>query len=170
MKKFVYTGAAALFVLSGLTLKAETPVQPGQLAASAPAIAAQSFSVESGAYATHTQVKTNIAMVDDQRHDRFMHRLWIASMMAAAAGTSLDAATSWGKYEGNGFLASSDGRFGAKGVSIKAGLAMAVFMPQIALRRHKELRVPFTIGNFAQAALFGGVAAHNLGVRAPSSN
>ena len=169
MKKFVCTGAVALFVVGGLTLKAETRVQPGQLAGSAPAVAAEWFSLESGAYSAHAPGKADIAMVDDERHDRFMNRLWIASMMAAVAGTSFDAATSWGKYEGNGFLASADGRFGAKGVSLKAGLAAAVFMPQIALRRHKELRVPFIVGNFAQAALFGGVAVHNLGVRTPSN-
>jgi hypothetical protein len=101
------------------------------------------------------------------RHDRLMNRIWIASMLAMAAASGFDAETSWGKLEANSLLASRDGTFGAKGVSIKAGAAAAIIIPQILFRKHKDLRVKFAIGNFAGAAVFSGVAIHNLGIAAP---
>lgn len=106
--------------------------------------------------------KISIANVEDS-HERRLKFLWIASIFAMAAGTGADAATSWHKRESNGFLASSDGTFGAKGLGIKAALAGGLILPQIIFRRHKDLRTAFTIGNFAQAGIFGGVAVHNLG-------
>ena len=84
-----------------------------------------------------------------------------------AAGTGADAATSWHKRESNGLLASSDGTFGAKGLAIKAGLAAGLLVPQILFRKHTDLRTAFTVGNFAQAGIFTGVAIHNAGIAAP---
>jgi len=112
-------------------------------------------------------IRTDVASVKDARHDRNLNHLWIASMVAMAAASGADAATSWGKVEGNGLLASQDGRFGAKGISIKMGIAAGVIIPQILFRRHKDLRMAFSLGNFAQAALFSGIAVHNLGIAAP---
>jgi hypothetical protein len=78
----------------------------------------------------------------------------------------MDAASSWGKLEGNSLLASPDGTFGAKGMSIKVGIAAGVVLPQILLRKHKNLKSKFAIANFAEAGLFGGVAIHNMGIAA----
>jgi hypothetical protein len=94
-------------------------------------------------------------------------RLWIASMMASIAATSFDAATSWGKVEGNTLLASRNGTFGPKGLTVKIGLETALVLPQLWLRKHKELRSAFTLGNFGEAAVFSGAAVHNL--RIPAS-
>ena len=77
----------------------------------------------------------------------------------------MDAATSWGRHEGNGLLAQSDGSFGPRGVGIKVGVAAASLVPQIVFRKHKELRIPFTVGNFAEAGIFAGTAIHNLNVK-----
>jgi hypothetical protein len=112
--------------------------------------------------------RISIASVED-RHEQKLKYLWIASIFAMAAGTGADAATSWHKRESNGFLASSDGTFGAKGVGIKAGLAGGLLLPQILFRRNKDLRTAFTVGNFAQAGLFTGIAIHNLGIAAPKA-
>ena len=73
-----------------------------------------------------------------------------------------------GKYEGNPLLASSDGKFGERGIAIKAGIAAAVLVPQVLLvRKHKDLRSKFAIANFVEAGVFSGVAVHNLGIAAP---
>jgi hypothetical protein len=110
--------------------------------------------------------KVSIAYVAEQRTS--VNRLWVASLFAVAAASGMDAATSWGKYEGNSLLASSDGRFGAKGVAIKAGLGAAALIPQIFfMRNHKQLRSRLAITNFAEAAVFSGIAVHNMGITAP---
>ena len=80
------------------------------------------------------------------------------------AATGMDAATSVGKYEGNAALASSNGTFGARGISIKAGIAGGTILAEVLLRKHKDLRTTFVIGNFTQAALFSAVAVHNMGI------
>lgn len=105
--------------------------------------------------------------ITETRHERTMNRIWVASLAAVAASSSMDAATSWGKREGNGLLASSNGTFGARGLSIKAGMLAVVVVPQVMFRHHKELKSKFAIGNFAEAGIFTGVAIHNLGVTAP---
>jgi hypothetical protein len=102
----------------------------------------------------------------EARHDRMVTRIWISSLCAVAASTSMDAATSWGKREGNGFLASSNGNFGERGVSIKAAMLAAVVVPQVIFRHHQELKSKFAIGNFIEAGIFTGVSVHNLGVTA----
>jgi hypothetical protein len=110
----------------------------------------------------------SIANVED-RHEQRLKYLWIASIFAMAAGTGADAATSWHKKESNALLASSDGTFGPKGLGIKAGLAGGLLLPQILFRRHKDLRTAFTIGNFAQAGVFTGIAVHNMGIASPKA-
>jgi hypothetical protein len=111
--------------------------------------------------------KISIANVEEDRHERRRKYIWIASIFAMAAGTGADAATSWHKRESNSLLASSDGTFGAKGLGIKAGLAGGLLLPQLLFRRHKDLRTAFTVGNFAQAGIFTGIAIHNAGIAAP---
>ena len=111
--------------------------------------------------------RISLANVEEDRHERRLKYLWIASIFAMAAGTGADAATSWHKRESNGLLASSDGTFGAKGLAIKAGLAGGLLVPQILFRKHTDLRTAFTVGNFAQAGIFTGVAIHNAGIARP---
>lgn len=162
MKNLLASGFAVLVILGlAAPMSAQAVNTPGQLASEsqpAPAVAPASFS--------RSFVRTDFPSVED-RHTRTLNHLWIASMIAMAAASGMDAGTSWGKLEGNSLLASPDGKFGAKGVSIKVGIAAGVIIPQILLRRHKELRMAFSVGNFAQAAIFGGIAIHNLGVAAP---
>ena len=120
-----------------------------------------SFSAE--AYAPVAAARpTTIAQVRNEKHDRHMNTLWAASIAAMAAGTSADAVSSWHKREGNSLLASSNGMFGARGISIKAGIAAGVLLPQIMLRKHKELRTAFVVGNLTEAGVFTGAAIHNF--------
>ena len=157
------SAAAALLTASTGTLFAQNVTQPGQIAAVPEAVLSPRLAP--GINSSAITPKTSIPSLEE-RHDKKVNRIWIASMLAMGAATSLDAGTSWGKREGNSLLASSDGTFGAKGLSIKAGVGAGIILPQILLRRHKDLKSKFAIGNFAEAALFGGVAVHNMGIAA----
>ncbi len=165
MKVLLISGIAALVILElGVPASAQAASSPGQIAsASEFAVAPSSVMLPTGA--SVSVLRTNVAQVD--QHERTLNHFWIASMLAMAAASGLDAGTSWGKLEGNGLLASPDGTFGARGVSIKIGIAAGVIIPQILFRKHKQLRTAFLLGNFAQAAIFSGVAVHNLGIAPP---
>ncbi|HXE15365.1 MAG TPA: hypothetical protein VN633_24785 [Bryobacteraceae bacterium] len=95
-------------------------------------------------------------------------KVWIASTVALLAATSLDAASSWGKYEGNPLLRSSNGTFGAQGVSLKFAIAGAMLAPQLLFRKNRRATKFFTITNFAQAGMFTGIAVHNFGIPQPA--
>jgi hypothetical protein len=150
---------AALWLIACMAVSGQTINQPGQVGTGSIA----PMSVVPADNLSHSS--SSIALTEEQEHDRTANRVWIASLFATAAGTSMDAATSWGRREGNGLLAQSDGTFGAKGVGIKAGVAAATIIPQILLRKHKELRTGLIIGNFVEAGLFMGTAIHNLNVK-----
>lgn len=134
--------------------------RPGQLA-TAPAVLA---SGGAPAFTPGFNKSGNGVAFFEERHDRMVNRIWVSSMLAVVGTTALDAASSWGKREANPFLASSDGTFGAKGLSIKAAMTMGVILPEVLLRQHKGLKSKFAIGNFAEATIFGAVAVHNLGI------
>jgi hypothetical protein len=151
-----------LFIGSMAAAFAQSAIKPGQIAAESADVSSPGFLPVGSPSVT---VVNNLPTAED-RHARMINRIWIASLFAMAAASGIDAGTSWGKQEGNSLLASSDGRFGAKGVSIKAGVAAGVILPQVRLHRHKYLKSKFAIGNFAGAALFGTVAIHNMGIAA----
>lgn len=157
MRSLIVVGVAALMLPTyAALLPAQMVKQPGQLGAA--------LHIDANEYASDPMPNVTVAKVDDS-HARFANRLWITSMVAAIAGTSFDAASSWGQPERNGLLASSDGTFRAKGLSIKAAFAAAVVIPQICLRKRTELKEAFAAGNFIEAAAFTGVSIHNLQVR-----
>jgi hypothetical protein len=163
MKSFNTICATVLLVGGTSLLSAQHLPVPGTLATSSGAFSSSSAFTAAG---VPVAPRPDIISIED-KHDKRMKALWIASIAAMVAGTSLDAASSWHKRESNGLLASSDGTFGGKGVGIKVGIGAAVLIPQIIFRRHKELRGAFAIGNFAEAGIFTGAAIHNFGIRAP---
>ena len=143
---------ALAVLLTAVGAFAQAPVQPGQLASTV---------------LPRAEARPVIAVIQeskDEHHDRLMRRVWIASAFAVLGATGADAATSWGKHEANGFLASSNGTFGARGLTIKAGLAAGLLAPQFLLHRDSHWRRRFTIGNLIEAGVFAGVAVHNTGV------
>lgn len=156
-----------VFLILGAPAFAQAPRMPGELAL------ASNLSTPAAAIvpvaASPAITANNEAIRAEERHDRRVNRIWIASMIAMAAASGFDAGTSWGKFESNGLLASPDGTFGARGLSIKAGVAAAIIVPQILLHKHKDLRAKFAAGNFAGAGVFTGVAIHNLGIPAPGN-
>jgi hypothetical protein len=168
MRLFFATAVTLALISTATMAKAEAPRQPGQIADDSNQATAGRV-IEPSQNFSGAMPKTTIASPEDT-HDRVMNRLWITSIAALVAATSLDAATSWGKREGNSLLASSDGRFGAKGLSIKAGTAAAVLVPEILWRKHKDLKPAFAAGNLAEASIFAGVSVHNLQVREAASH
>ncbi len=136
------TIAVALFTASSGTVFAQGVTQPGQIAAASQAILSPRLAPAFSSSAVYP--RSRMFMLE-QKHDRKVNRIWISSMLAMAAATGMDTGSSWGKREGNSLLASSDGTFGAKGLSIKAGVAAGVILPQLLLRHHKDLKSsPFT--------------------------
>ena len=111
MKKQLITLSLFLATWTGLCCGADaystgTLSQPGQFASGAPAaFALKPAVIVSG------PVNSRF-LSPEMRHDRTVNRIWISSLVAVAASTSMDAATSWGKREGNGLLA--DGKVGRK--------------------------------------------------------
>lgn len=165
MKALFGTGmGAAMLLACGTLASAQVKLRPGQIAI-ASEVSVPGIAATGGSPVISRDIKVDKA---EERHDRIVKRVWIASMLAMAGASGLDAGTSWGKQEANGLLASSDGTFGARGLSIKAGTAAAIILPQILFRKHKDFRAKFAMGNFAGAAVFTGVAIHNVGIHAPS--
>lgn len=158
MKKQLMTFCSLFLAASALCAAASQPGQPASISVPDPSVQASIANLAPAKAKFDTE---------ESRHDRLMNRIWISSLCSVAASTSMDAATSWGKREGNSFLASSNGDFGVRGVSIKAGMLAAVVIPQVLFRHHQELKSKFAIGNFIEAGIFTGVSIHNLGVTAP---
>lgn len=108
----------------------------------------------------------SIARVEERPANHRVSRLWMASSIALIAATSADMASSWGRYEANPMLRSADGRFGARGVSIKLAITGAMIVPQMFIMRQSPgAQRLFTIANFAQAGLYTSVAIRNYGVK-----
>jgi hypothetical protein len=146
------SGIFVLIVCSGDLLFGQTKLMPGQLVRAGGVVFAP---IPTDA------PKTSIASVQD-KHEHRMDMLWYSSMLAVAAGSTFDSASSWHKQEANGLLASGNGTFGGKAAAIKIGLLAGTLLPQILLRRNKDLRTGFTLANLAEAGVFTGVGIHNL--------
>jgi hypothetical protein len=163
MKSLLSAAFAMLLVGFGThALTAQSLPRPGLLAP----VSNARLEPSSSSSINPTAINPTAIDVQEQRHDRIVNRVWIGSLVGVLAATGMDAATSLGKDEGNAFLA-SNGRFGAKGISIKAGLAAGTVITEVLSRKHKDMRTKFAIFNFGEAALFSAVAVHNLGVAPP---
>jgi hypothetical protein len=160
-------GISAFFLMAiSATIRAQDLISPGELSGpSDGALVPSAFIPEAGT--TTVPPKTNIASVEDP-HAKRVRVIWIASIFAVAASTAADAASSWHKRESNGFLASSNGNFGDKGVAIKCGITAAVLAPQVIFRKHRDWHTAFALGNFAEAGISTGAAIHNLNVNSPA--
>jgi len=119
---------------------------------------------ETSFVARSTETQNPISPVN-QRRDSLKRTLWYASIAAALGATAFDSASSWHKHEFNPLLASSNGTFGGRAVSIKIGAAAVTLLPQLILRKHKDLRTGFILGNLAATAIYSGGAIHNLNIK-----
>ena len=96
-------------------------------------------------------------------------KLWKISLAVLSTASIADASTSWNQREANPLLRNGNGNFGGKAVAIKGLLAGSTLVYQYYMIRKKpEMERTATTLNFVGAAIFGGIAAHNLAVH--SSN
>lgn len=98
-------------------------------------------------------------------------KLWYASVAALTAASAVDAHSSWNKCcEANRLLASSNGRFGGRAVSIKAGALGANLLVQHWLAKKSPLASKvLSFVNFGGAALLTSVAVRNYGISQPAA-
>ncbi len=164
MKTLMMTSVlAGLLAASSVSLLAESVPAPGRIAIESEA----AFSANAAPALSSPAIHQDCIAQIREKHEQNMNRIWVGSMLAMAVASGFDAGSSWGKHEGNAFLASSDGTFGAKGLSLKAGITAGTILPQILLRHHQDFKGKFAILNFAAAGVFTGVGIHNLEVAEP---
>lgn len=84
---------------------------------------------------------------------------WTAA--AVVATSAADAASSWGRLEAHPGLRGSDGRFGARGLTIKAAGTAAYLAVQAIRGRDPDKARQIALTNAAVAAIFGGAAVYN---------
>ena len=97
-------------------------------------------------------------------------RLWKASLLALAAGTAVDAASSWNRPEANPILRNTTGQFGAQGVGIKIALAGSVAVAQYFLaRKGPQGERAAIVMNFTTAGVFSAATVHNLSQPSPTA-
>ena len=99
---------------------------------------------------------------------RWVKRFWKASLVAVAAGSTIDIQSSLGKTETNGLLANKQGIFSAQSIGLKLAIAgAAIGTQQYLLHKHPAISGYKTgaLINFAVAGGLTGVAVHNYGNR-----
>lgn len=100
-----------------------------------------------------------VEQADSLRRDRAMYRWSVGALIGANIA---DAASSWGKREGNPALRNGDGRFGWNGVAIKAGITGSVLLTQrYILRKHPSQYKGNAWINYSFSGLLTGVAIRN---------
>ena len=113
-----------------------------------------------------TRRETSAAAYVASSKESSMYRAWKISLAPMIAGQVMDVASSYGMREMNPMLAGPDGRFGAKGASIKLGVAAAVVgVEYLMVRKHPRSAAVLSKMNWASAVLTGSFAAHNYAIR-----
>lgn len=98
----------------------------------------------------------------DSAQAGFWGKFYRVSQAILVAGNAADAHSSWGRLELNPILAGPNGRFGARGVSIKAAVAVGWLVTQeLMTRKDRRPRKAFAIANTAGGVFLGGVAVRN---------
>lgn len=90
-------------------------------------------------------------------------RLYWGSVAFMVGGVVMDASTSYGMYEGNPLMRSSNGRLGVRGIAIGAGVMGVALLAQRLCG--KRSRKAFTKVNFAVGGFRTAVAARTIRMR-----
>lgn len=118
------------------------------------------------AYVPGTSAASRFETTDRATRSPKWKALWKWSAAALIAGSSMDAASSWGYAESNTMLRSGNGRLAGRGTAIKFGVMGAALLGQHYLvKKNPELEKPLAITNFAVGAAYSGVAVRNWRVR-----
>lgn len=95
-------------------------------------------------------------------------KLWRVSLITLAAANALDTRSSWGKCEGNAFIAGGNGRFDGRSAAVKGGLLLGViWIEHIMGRRNPRLYRFFAIANFSAGGGVAAVAGRNYTIPVP---
>lgn len=94
---------------------------------------------------------------------------WLTPLRVAEfsliGGIAADSLSSWGCYESNPLLRSADGRFGAKGFAIKAGISGGgLLVAHLLRRKFPKLEKPLSFAFGGSAAWLHGIAIRNRAV------
>jgi hypothetical protein len=143
---------------------AASPALPAANAAPVEAVEASPASNVAAVQPAPAEAEANTAAVAANKSSGTINKVWAASIAALLGGTTMDAASSWGKSETNPILRSANGTFGMRGLLIKGGLAGAVLAPEILMRNNEEAKKKFAVVNFIAAGVFSAVVFHNLSV------
>jgi hypothetical protein len=91
---------------------------------------------------------------------------WKITLAPLIASQTLDAAGSYGLRELNAVLANSNGAFGMKAATIKAGVSGAVIgIEYLLVRKYPRSARVLAKLNWSGAALSTGLAVHNFALR-----
>jgi hypothetical protein len=98
--------------------------------------------------------------------DTLAMRAWRRSLMPVVISQSFDVSSSFGMRELNPMLAGSDGRFGAKAATIKAGTTAAMIgVEYLIIKKWPSTARILTRLNWGSSALTGAFAMHNYSIR-----
>ncbi len=123
---------------------------------------AQRFTIE--AAIRDTPARSTSGYAEQQRAAALTS--WKRSLIPLVATQGLDVASSYGMCELNPMLAGSDGRFGAKAASIKAGTTLAVVgIEYLVVKKWPGAARMFSKLNWGSSVLTGVVAAHNYAIK-----
>ena len=164
--------ATLILICASFMLSAQTTVQPGEVNASSSIrpVLAENRNLLLPTDGTSMSPLNSVTIAQaPERNDHKAKVVWRISVAALVTASAMDAVTSMGKYESNGLLSGSDGKFGAKGIALKSGITGIMLLPQLLLRNNEKLRKPFTIVNFVQAGMYSGIAIHNAGIAKPQN-
>ncbi|MGH9659405.1 MAG: hypothetical protein ACRD96_12730, partial [Bryobacteraceae bacterium] len=90
------------------------------------------------------------------------HKLWKVSMAVLGAVTIADMHSSMGRREMTPWLRSQNGRFGSRGISVKAAIVGGGLGAQYMFLKKNPSAAGYAAGvNFSMAALTGSIAARN---------
>lgn len=85
-----------------------------------------------------------------------------ASLLFYTSASALDAWSSWGRLERNALLRGENGRFGAKGIAVKAGIVGGIWAANEILGRRLKIRKALIIMNCALGGAYLGAAGYNI--------
>jgi hypothetical protein len=98
-----------------------------------------------------------------QENRKLDNRLYWGSVAFVVGSVVADGASSYGGYEANPLVRSSDGRLGMRGIAIGAGvMGVALLVQRLCGKRHRRIltKVNFAVGGFRTA-----VAVRNIRLR-----
>lgn len=107
---------------------------------------------------------------DGKPRPRWRTMLYRTSVFALTAATAADVGSSMGGRELTPFLRSGDGRFGARGATIKFGMLGGMLAAEHWMKKkYPSAEAPLTVFNASMAAVSTKIAIDNIGIQRRSA-